>query len=202
MSFSFLRELSQLNESNVIRSKDHIRRYNAKEISRFAYVHFLVLYIMLEEFNFAVKAVGHASRTIQYGGFKRFNNASTDLYVYLHLLMGEDSEYLKDHAASVMFLRGTHLNLTQIKTRLREMSFGKRAKAAESAFLIALERQLRIDETGLRQCRRAALNWSEIDLEDQRKVLVHLLMFLKQRTPNCDILVHLNAIAKIKKVSI
>lgn len=200
MSFSFLQELSQINESNVIRSKDQIKRYTAKDISRFTYIHFIVLFIMLAEFNFAVKAVGHSSRTIQYGGFKRFNVATTDLYVYLHLLLHGNEIEFKEPAASTMFVRGMHINFATLKSRLREMSFGKRSKSGESAFLLSLERQLRIDETGLRQCRRAALNWNTVPIEDQRKILIHIGSYLKQRTPNCDILKHIEDMAREKGI--
>ncbi|AUZ94876.1 hypothetical protein FDI40_gp064 [Agrobacterium phage Atu_ph07] len=193
---NFLQELGQLNESNVIRQTGQIRKYTAKDISELAFIHILVLFIMLDEFGYEAAGVGHAAHTMKYGGFKRFNTASTDLYVYLHILSGFDTEFLKDQTASKLFLKNMHLNMNAIKNRLREISYGKRNKAGEGGFLMNLEKQLKISNGNLKSCRRIISSWADMDEREKRLVVTRLLQALRMRTPNADILVHLEKIAK------
>lgn len=193
---NFLQEIGQLNESNVIRQTGQIRKFTAKDISELAFIHILVLFILLDEFGYETSGVGHASRTMKYGGFKRFNAASTDLYVYLHILSGFDTEFLKDQSASKLFLKNMHLNMNAVKNRLREISYGKRNKAGEGGFLMNLEKQLNITNGNFKSCRRLISSWNDIEDKDRRLVITRLLQALRMRTPNSDMLVHLEKLAK------
>ncbi|MNK29862.1 hypothetical protein D3C87_482650 [compost metagenome] len=189
----------KLDESSVIRALDQFRRYTIRDIADFAFLHFLVLYILQDDFEGAVVVKGHAKRTLQNVDFKKLSFVGTDLYVYVHLLLGHNQDKLKQTPANALFDQRNHLQERDVKTLLRDMANGHRDEAKEVRFLLALEKNLQIDTANYRSCRRLVAYWNEQETYNQKLVITRILLALRSRTPNSDLLPHLEAYAKRKQ---
>lgn len=189
----------KLDESSVIRSLDQLRKYTLRDIADFAFLHFLILFILETDFDGAVAAKGHAQRTNRLGDYKKFTFVQTDLYVYLHLLMGHNTDKLKKSAGNLIFARNNHLREADVKSMLRDMANGHHDEAKKTRFLLSLEKNLQIDTANYRSCRRLVTYWNDQDTHNQKLVVTRLLLALQTRTPNSDLLPHLLAYKKAKR---
>ncbi len=188
----------KLEESSVIRALDQLRHYTLRDIADFAFLHFLVLFILETDFKSAVLVKGHATRTLQHVDFKKLSFIGTDLYLYLHLLLGHSTDKLKKTPANAIFMQRNHLQERDIKSMLRDMANGHRDEAKEARFLLALEKNLQIDTANYRSCRRLVAYWDEQDTHNQKLVVTRILLALRTRTPKSDLLPYLEAYAKAK----
>lgn len=189
--------LADLTESSVIRDRLQARRYTAREICDYVFVHMLALYIMADEFDFIAKAMGHAKRTVLWGHFKEFRTGSTDLYMYLHLITTNSGrDLLGDQINSKAFFRSFNLDMRDLTYRLRMLSQGRRYKTAEFRFLQQLEKQLKVSDSTLRSCRRLVSDWDSITTRNKRLVLTRLLQVLRPRAPHSDMMTHLEALGR------
>ena len=188
----------KLDESSVIRTLDQFRKYTLRDIADFAFFHFLILFMLENDFEGAVAVKGHAQRTNRLGDFKKLTFVQTDLYVYLHLLLGHDNDKLKQTPANALFAKRCHLSEHDLKSMLRDMANGHRDEAKETRFLLMLEKNLQIDTANYRSCRRLVTYWNEQETRNQKLVVTRLLLALRTRTPNSDLLVHLETFSKSK----
>jgi len=193
----------QIDESSVIRTIDQLGKYTARDIADFAFLHFLILHLLQNDFESALVVKGHATRTLQMGGhFKRFTLIGTDLYMYLHVLLGGTRDRLKKNPANELFWRQLVLSEREIKDSLQNMSNGRRLDSTQFRFLQKLEKDLRVDNSNYRSCRRLISDWNDITTNDQRLVVTRLLMALRSRCPQSDLLVPLQDYARRKHMEL
>lgn len=189
----------KLDETSVIRSLDQFRKYTARDIADFAFIHFLVLFILSNHLHEAPLVQGHCRRTIQFGGFKRSTFASTDLYMYLHLILGHDAFRLKKDAGNEVFYKRCHVTERNLKGMLTDMAMGRRNLAKERRFMLYLEKELQIETANYRSTRRIVAYWNDQETRNQKLVVTRLMQALRTRCPHSDLLVHLEKLSKAKR---
>lgn len=192
----------KVEESSVIRTLDSLRHYSARDIADFAFFHFLILFIMMKTFDLAPAAAGHASRTTRLVDFKKFTLVGTDLYMYLHILFGGEHDRLKKSASNALFFKKMNLSPRDTKSMLLDIAAGRRSTSKENRFLLALEKNLQIETANYRSVRRIVQNWDEETTLNQKLAVTRLLQAVRSRSPNSDLLVHLEALAKDKRYEI
>jgi len=191
-----------LEESSVITALDQLRRYTIRDIADFAFIHFLVLFILNTDYQGAVVAKGHAARTLSHGNFKKLSFVGTDLYVYVHLLLGHNREKLKHTAASDIFYQRCHLQEREVKSMLVDLKNGHYNEAKVARFLLSLEKDLQIETSNYRSCRRLVQDWNEITTLNQKLVITRLLQAFRSRCSRADLLTHLEKYAIEKRYEI
>ena len=75
--------IGDLMESRMFRSKSKVEDTNAREMADFAMMNLLALYILSNEYDFAVAAQDYAKRTMMYGNFNSYRAGGTDLNIAL-----------------------------------------------------------------------------------------------------------------------
>lgn len=192
----------KIEESSVIRALDQLKRYTARDIADFAFLHFLVLFLLQNDFDQSVAVKGHARRTINLGNFDKFTFTGTDLYMYLHILSGGARDRLKPNPSNDLFWKRLALNKRELKQALLNLSNGHRQQAGEFRFLQRIEKELMIDNPNYRSCRRLIADWNNQSTHTQELVVTRLLMALRARTPQSDLLVALNDYARRKNLEL
>lgn len=185
-----------LEESSVIRTLDQLRKYTIRDIADFAFLHFMILFIMQTDEDLAVAAAGHARRVLAIGDFKKLTLVGTDLYVYLHLLFGHNKDRLKHTPHSDLFFKRFNLTEREVRSMLQDMANGRTDEGKRARFMLSLEKNLQIDTANYRSCRRFVAYWNEQELYNQKLVVTRILLSLRSRTPTADLLVHLESFAK------
>lgn len=193
----------KVDESSVIRSLDQLGKYTARDIADFAFLHFLILFLLQNDFEGALTSKGQATRTLQFGGrFNRFTLIGTDLYMYLHILLGGTRDRLKKNPANELFWRQLVLSEREIKNALTDMAAGRRISSSEFRFLQKIEQELKIDNSNYRSCRRLIASWNDITTNDQRLVVTRLLQALRSRCPQSDLMIPLQDYARRKQLEL
>jgi hypothetical protein len=180
---------NQLDESSVIRALDQFRKYTIHDIADFAFLHFLILFILSTDEKSKLAVRGHSARTIQLANFDKLTFVGTDLYVYLHLLLGHSTSKLKGDSKT--FLRRCTLSEREVRSMLRDLSIGQYNRAKETRFLLMLEKQLQISSSTIRSWRRMSDIWELITPLNRRRILIGIRQVLSIRCPNSDLLPHL-----------
>ena len=78
--------ISSLNESKMFRSRNRVEGTNARDMADLAFMNMITMYILYNEYDFAVAAKSYAQRTMKYGGQFRYMQGGTDLHVALAAL--------------------------------------------------------------------------------------------------------------------
>ena len=73
--------IGDIMESKMFRSKSRVEGSNARDMADFAMMNVLALYILSNEYDYAVAAQDYAKRTIMYGNFNSFRTGGTDLNI-------------------------------------------------------------------------------------------------------------------------
>ena len=129
--YSFIGDLM---ESKMFRSRAKVEGSNAREMADFAMMNVLALYILSNEYDYAVVAQDYAKRTIMYGNFNTFRQGGTDLNIALTAVkngMSDSGAKNKLQSGKLKF------NDQKMKVFLRTMSAG-RPPVSINSFLMLL----------------------------------------------------------------
>lgn len=192
----------KISEAVVLRSLDKIKQYTLKEIGEFVFLNFLVLFLLNNEKDFQTIARGHSARIKAISSnFKTFTFIGTDLYMYIHLLL-YDHNKLKQTSENNLYAKRCNLTDYEIYYIIREISEGRGSRSAYMRFMLKLEKELQISDSGLKSCRRFISEWDDQSEFNKKMVVTRLLQALRTRTPNSDLLFHLESLAKKQKLEI
>lgn len=186
--------LKELCESALIRTTVQMHQYDARDIADFAYLYFLTLQVLREDFHSVPFTQAYAGVTLRWGAhFDKFASAGNDLYVLLHILSGHSRDYLNHSLANAAFFKHFHMDLHQAVWMLRQLNSNQRSASTETRFLMQLERELKIDSSNYKSCRRLINNWNSIEKADQRLVITRLLQAFRTRMNRSELLAPLQA---------
>lgn len=194
--------ISELNESSQYRTRTSIKSTNAREIANHAFIDFLTLWILYNEFDFAPIAVKYAGKTGMYGNFSRYSQAGTDLYMALHVLSSGDVELIAGDNADQLLLDRITIDDSRIKSILVKMRSNNLSTSTMRPFLQDLERKLYINDSGYKSVRRLVQNWH--DLSDQQRALAvtRIMQFYKAHARRSELFKVLQSYARNKKLEI
>lgn len=180
-SFDFL---GSLTESTLIRSKQSLSNYNARDIADAIFLNFLALEVLRHEDPSSTIVAVYAANVIRYGEFDSFRIGGNDLYQLLYIVLGkhaqETHQLLKDQKASLVLLNTLVLNKMKIKRYLLELSHNREGESINTFFL-ELESHLKINNTTYRNLRRSIVNWSELEVSEKEDVAKRLETAFRQR---------------------
>ena len=168
MSFEFVKEL---NEARVFRNISKLDKMKIGKLADSFFYAILGLEILRRTDEESAKK--YAKQTLIYGNFNGWRTSATDLQNLTHVLVNKDRYITKlkiDRVAS--------LPEFQFRTYLRNISEGKNDESFNKRFLFLLQRNLRIEEQGLRSSRRIIADWDKASTSEKQLASTRIYMGL------------------------
>lgn len=164
-------------ESKMFRSKRKVEGTNARNMGDFAFMNMLALYILSNEYDYAVVARDYAKRTIMYGNFNSYRAGGTDLNIALTAVrngMADSGD--KNQLQSSKF----NFNDVKIKAFLNTIKAG-RPPVGVPAFFMRLEKDLDIQNSNYRSIRRLVQDWPRLNKMQKQLVITRMNQYFRAK---------------------
>jgi len=194
-----LKLVTEFTESTQYRSKGGVRQTDARTICDFAFMDMMGIWILYNEFEFAPFAMDYAKRTGQYGHFKNYRQASTDLYINLHVIDQERVDLLASEADAVLLNR-IQLDISNTIRYLRNASRNDLSSPYVRQTLLRLERSLQIENSNYRSIRRLAQSWPILNSSQKRTVITRMNFFYRTHARRSEMGRQIAALGKSKNM--
>lgn len=192
-----LKLINDLTESRMYRSKQAFKRTTAREVADMAFMDMIALWILYNEFDFAPQARDYAERTVTFNRFSNFRQASTDLYLNLHVITEKQTGLLSSDA-DITLLDRIQLDVPNIVRYLRAISRNNLTQSQTRQTLQRLENALHIDNSNYRSVRRLAQSWPTLSTGQKRTVVTRMLFYYRTHARRSEMFELLSALAKSK----
>lgn len=197
MAFEFI---SNLCESKLFPTRQEMKRYSLKDAADLAFLYLCTLIILNSEYAYAPSSVEYARKTKQFGHYKMYRQAATDLYVLLNMVMGDSAE-AGDPAAN-LFSKRLNVKESDIKILMNALVANKSDSAFFNQIMMRIEKQLGISNVQYKAVRRLAVDWNNLDHGQKKLATTRLLQAFRMRARRSELLPVLNALAKDKNLEI
>jgi hypothetical protein len=198
--------LQDLNEARMVVSKQHLKKYTAKDVADLAFLHLLTLHLFKQEFYTRPFAINYAQNTFNGGNFMQMRADRTDLYNLLYVLIGHNNEdavkKLKAPKESEAFLETLYVNKMNLRQYLRLVAQNKSQPGWERRFLLQMQHSLNIDTPGYRALRQMIANYNVTNYEQKRLAITRLLMAYRARAMRSDMHKRLEKYARQNRLEI
>jgi hypothetical protein len=191
--------VTEFTESAQYRSKHAFKQVNARIVSDHAFMDMIGLWILYNEFESAPIARDYAERTVTFSRFTNFRQASTDLYLNLHVITENRSDLLGSDADSTLLSR-VELDVNGIVRYLRGISRNNINAALVRQTMQRMEQALHIDNSNYRAIRRLAQSWPTLSTTQKRTVLTRMNFFYRANARRSEMFQHLTALAYSKNL--
>jgi len=179
-------------ESKMFRSKSKVEGSNARDMGDFAMMNMLALYILSNEYDYAVVARDYARRTMVTQNFKQFRAGGTDLNISLTAVrngMADAGE--KNQIQSSKF----NFNDVKIKTFLNMIAQGKKPVAVNS-FFMRLEADLDIQNSNYRSIRRLVQDWPRLNRMQKQLVITRMMQYFRSKALRSELYSYIRDLAR------
>ena len=175
--------LKYVSEGKVIRRHSDLQRYTFPEVAERIYLSFLALALMSQNKDTAGFVKAYATQTMAKGTFDQVRMVNNDLSNMLAIVSGdpEITKKLKNKNQAQAMRQRQPVPVMALRRYLR--SWEEHYKN-----LTQLERALNIQDTNLRNIRRAVANYHKLNSRLKMQTLHRLQQQLQSKLPNTDIL--------------
>ncbi len=175
--------LKYVSEGKVIRRHSDLQRYTFPEVAERIYLSFLALALMSQNKDTAGFVKAYATQTMAKGTFDQVRMINNDLSNMLAIVSGdpEITKKLKNKNQAQAMRQRQPVPVMALRRYLR--SWEEHYKN-----LTQLERALNIQDTNLRNIRRAVANYHKLNSKLKMQTLHRLQQQLQSKLPNTDIL--------------
>ncbi len=175
--------LKYVSEGKVIRRHSDLQRYTFPEVAERIYLSFLALALMSQNKDTAGFVKTYATQTMAKGTFDQVRMINNDLSNMLAIVSGdpEITKKLKNKNQAQAMRQRQPVPVMALRRYLR--SWEEHYKN-----LTQLERALNIQDTNLRNIRRAVANYNKLNSKLKMQTLHRLQQQLQSKLPNTDIL--------------
>ena len=175
--------LKYVSEGKVIRRHSDLQRYTFPEVAERIYLSFLALALMSQNKDTAGFVKAYATQTMAKGTFDQVRMINNDLSNMLAIVSGdpEITKKLKNKNQAQAMRQRQPVPVMALRRYLR--SWEEHYKN-----LTHLERALNIQDTNLRNIRRAVANYHKLNSRLKMQTLHRLQQQLQSKLPNTDIL--------------
>lgn len=189
-------------ESRQYRNVSSIKSLNLRNVADFAFLDFLSLYILYNEYETAPVAARYADKTIFFRNFSKAKLSGTDLYVSLNILSDPTSIFsqkISQNPESDSILRSkVKVDLPTVKRYLDLMADNKLDKDSATTLLLRLEKQLNVTDSKLRSLRRLVQDWPALNSMQQELAVTKMLQYYKKYTKRSEMAVFIGDLASGK----
>ena len=197
--------LQDLTEAKLIgRSKNGLRRFDARELADLLFLHLCAVQILKHEFLGLPKAQEYVKATGPLTNFDYFVSSRNELYVLIHVLFGKNAEtarkLLKNQEESRLFLERIQMNMQHTRKYLRLVLAGKTDEAFERRFFLMLERDLNISNSYYRAIRRLVMTWPKQSRSTRKLAMTRLLQIMRTKGRRSEMMGILEWMSKQKNL--
>lgn len=152
----------ELAEAKLYRSTKQFGEFDGRDIANLIYLITMSTYLTSTDFPTQKIGIQYARRTAQNGTYAVFRSSSTDLYLLCYTALHPDNDHvnIRNSILSKRFLNRLNFSGRAHLAFLRSIVGGDATDAKTNAYLMRLERQLKIQDPRYRQWRRVVANWS------------------------------------------
>jgi hypothetical protein len=191
--------ITEFTESAQYRSKSAFKQTDARVVCDMAFMDMIAIWILFNEFETAPYAIKYAERTVTYNRFTHFRQASTDLYLNLHVITEQRADLLGS-AADIALLGKVQLDVPSIVRYLRMAVNNTLSPTYVRQTLQRMENALHIDNSNYRSIRRLAQSWPTLSTGQKRTVLTRMVFFYKMNGRRNEMGLQITALAKNKNL--
>ena len=175
--------LKYVSEGKVIRRHSDLQRFTFPEVTERIYLSFLALALMSQNKDTLGFAKSYADQTMAKGTFDQVRMMNNDLANMLAIVSGdpEITKKLKNKNQAQAMRQRQPVPVMALRRYLR--SYEDHYKN-----LTNLERALNINDSTLRNIRRAVANYNKLNSKMKMQTLHRLQQQLQSKLPNTDIL--------------
>ena len=175
--------LKYVSEGKIIRRHSDLQRFTFPEVAERIYLSFLALALMTQNKDTIGFAKSYADQTMAKGTFDQVRMMNNDLANMLAIVSGdpEITKKLKNKNQAQAMRQRQPVPVMALRRYLR--SYEDHYKN-----LTNLERALNINDSNLRNIRRAVANYNKLNSKMKMQTLHRLQQQLQSKLPNTDIL--------------
>ena len=175
--------LKYVSEGKVIRRHSDLQRYTFPEVTERIYLSFLALALMSQQKDTVPFTKTYADQTMAKGTFDQVRMVNNDLANMLAIVAGdpEITKKLKNKNQAQAMRQRQPVPVMALRRYMRTWEDHYRN-------LSQLERALNINDSNLRNIRRAVANYKNLDARQKMQALQRLRQQLQSKLPNTDIL--------------
>ena len=175
--------LKYVSEGKVIRRHSDLQRYTFPEVTERIYLSFLALALMSQQKDTLPFTKTYADQTMAKGTFDQVRMVNNDLANMLAIVAGdpEITKKLKNKNQAQAMRQRQPVPVMALRRYMRTWEDHYRN-------LSQLERALNINDSNLRNIRRAVANYKNLDARQKMQALQRLRQQLQSKLPNTDIL--------------
>lgn len=182
-----------------------IKKYNAREIADLLFLHIIALQIMKKQFHGLPKIQEYLKKTGNLINFDSIMYSRNEVYIFIHILFGgkqadRQRALLKDQEASQALINTLSIDFPQFRRFFRLLMIGKTDQALERRFLLALERDLKIDNSYYRAMRRLSSNWERQSNSSKKLVITRLLQVLRSIARRSELTIILEQVSRQERM--
>lgn len=198
--------ITQLSESQLVPNVARLNQYNLRDIADLAFLYIMTLEILFQEKSFKEFAMNYAYRTVKFGNFDNFMFSGTDLYVFLHILTGNNAAgsrgFLKDYDENMKVAQTMLPDFQLFRNYLRFMSRDFVTDDMSRRALLQIQFGLNIENSNYRNVRVLVSQWNKIPKESKKLAITRVLQAFRHRALRSELLPHLEALAKEKNLEL
>ncbi len=189
-------------ESRQYRNLANVKSLNLRNVSDFAFMDLLSLFILSNEYETAPIAARYADKTMSFRNFAKARLSGTDLYVSLNIMSDPTSVFSKkisqNPEADAMLRSKQSIKLPTVKRYLDMLADGTLSKDDASVLLLRIEKQFNITDSKLRSLRRLVQDWKGLNSMQRSLVVTRMLQFYKKFAKRSELAVFLEDMGKSK----
>jgi len=175
--------LKYVSEGKVIRRHSDLQRYTFPEVTERIYVSFLALALMSQNKDTQKFVSDYADQTMAKGTFDQVRIINNDLANMLAIVSGdpEITKKLKNKNQAQAMRQRQPVPVMALRRYMRTWE-------EHYKYLTQLERALNVNDSNLKNIRRAVANYNKLDSRSKLQTLNRLKQQLQSKLPNTDIL--------------
>lgn len=197
MAYELIHELT---ESKLLPSKTRLNRYNLRDVADLTFLYYIALEILSKEATSIEFARQYARKTIMFNNFNNFVYTSTDLYVLLHVLTGNNSGparvQLKDDKENAILAKIIKPNLELFRRYLLFMRLDRNVESFVRRALLEIQDDMAINIENYKSMRILSSQWTSRTKQEKQLVITRLLQALRARALQSELLPELERLAK------
>lgn len=197
--------LQDLTEAKLIgRSKNGLRRFDARELADLLFLHLCAVQILKHEFLGLPRVQEYVRSTGPLTSFDYFVSSRNELYVLIHVLFGKHAEsarkLLKNQEASNLLIDRIKINMQFTRKYLRLVLAGKTDESFERRFFLMMEKDLNITTGYYKAIRRLVMTWPKQPRSSRKLVVTRLLQIMRTKGRRSEMMTILEWFSKQKNL--
>ena len=181
--------IKNLEEARLTRNSDNLKSLTYTDCCERAFLILLILEIMKNYSGYRSMATRYANKTLEKSDYSQFRAFNTDLYNFVHFIIGDESalEKLKDPKSAKLMRDKVTLPVFLLNRYLRSLdNSGIVQNTAQ--FFIKIETALKITNSDYKAIRRNVVNYNSLSVRDKKTTVTKLLYSARAKLRSSDII--------------